>query len=305
MSDQETQRDLLLGHMALELNFINNDTLDAAKKTWTKDKSRPMGEILVERQAISAHTRAVLENLVQLQLSQEASEHEIDMAIADANEHGNVAVLTPPEPATGEAEPAPDGKLAPAEPRFKKLKPHAQGALGQVYLARDKELRRKVALKEIKERFADNPDARSRFLLEAEITGRLEHPGVVPVYGLGAYANGRPYYAMRFIKGESMADAIKQLHTDDARSAGERALDLRKLLSRFVTVCNTMHMHDRDIVHRDLKPSNIMMGVGETLVVDWAWRRCSQVDRRTVGSIWGRCSSGSSERSDAQSGRLP
>src|SRR5436190_20656025 len=181
--------------MALELNFIKCDTREAGKKTWSKDKSRPMGEILVERQAITAHTRAVLENLVQLQLSQEASEQDIDDAIADATEHGNIAVLTPPEPPREDGAPAPEGKLAPAEPRFKKLKPHAQGALGQVYLARDKELRRKVALKEIKERFADNPDARSRFLLEAEITGRLEHPGVVPVYGLGAYSNGRPYYA--------------------------------------------------------------------------------------------------------------
>src|SRR5262249_23599597 len=104
---------------------------------------------------------------------------------------------------------------------------------------------------------------------EAEITGRLEHPGVVPVYGLGTYASGRPYYAMRFIKGESLEEAIKHLHAPDSnRSPADRAMELRRLLTRFISVCNTMqYAHDRDIVHRDLKPSNIMLGAyGETLV---------------------------------------
>ena len=67
----------------------------------------------------------------------------------------------------------------------------------------DEELHREVALKQILEKHADDPVSRARFLLEAEITGGLEHPGIVPVYGLGTDADGRPYYAMRFIRGES------------------------------------------------------------------------------------------------------
>ncbi|HZZ78525.1 MAG TPA: protein kinase, partial [Gemmataceae bacterium] len=265
----ENQRDLLLAHLALELNFISPETLAAAKKVWNFDKSRPMGLILVERQAISPHTRDVLENLVQLQLVQDGSEQDPTPPVnADATDFGDVEILSPPEGPT-------DGPLKPdnlASLRFRKLKPHAAGALGQVYLARDKELHRKVALKEIKELYADNPDARSRFLLEAEITGRLEHPGVVPVYGLGTYASGRPFYAMRFIKGESLEEAIRRLHAQDStRTPADQAMELRRLLTRFVGVCNTMqYAHDRDIVHRDLKPSNIMLGTyGETLVVDW------------------------------------
>ena len=87
--------------------------------------------------------------------------------------------------------------------RFRVLRPHARGGLGVVYVALDGELNREVALKEILDRHADDPISRTRFLLEAEITGGLEHPGIVPVYGLGTYGDGRPYYAMRFIKGDS------------------------------------------------------------------------------------------------------
>src|SRR4029453_9126932 len=102
------------------------------------------------------------------------------------------------------------------------------------------ELNREVALKEIQDRHADRPDFRARFVREAEITGHLEHPGVVPVYGLGVHADGRPYYAMRFVKGESMQDAIARFHQAGAgrRNPGERSLALRGLLERFVAVCD-------------------------------------------------------------------
>jgi serine/threonine protein kinase len=81
-----------------------------------------------------------------------------------------------------------------------------------VFVALDAELHREVALKQILERHADDPASRQRFVAEAEITGGLEHPGVVPVYGLGTHGSGRPYYAMRFIKGESLKEAIEAFH---------------------------------------------------------------------------------------------
>ena len=96
--------------------------------------------------------------------------------------------------------------------RFRVLRPHAQGGLGAVFVALDTELDREVALKQILDRHADDPTSRARFLLEAEVTGGLEHPGIVPVYGLGTYSDGRPYYAMRFIRGDSLKDAIDQFH---------------------------------------------------------------------------------------------
>jgi serine/threonine-protein kinase len=157
--------------------------------------------------------------------------------------------------------------------RFRVLRPHARGGLGAVFVALDLELHREVALKQILDRHADDPVSRSRFLLEAEITGGLEHPGIVPVYGLGTYDGGRPFYAMRFIKGDSLKEAIDRFHGNTASKAdpGLRSLELRKLLRRFTDVCNAIdYAHSRGVLHRDIKPANIIVGKhGETLVVDW------------------------------------
>jgi WD40 repeat protein/serine/threonine protein kinase len=157
--------------------------------------------------------------------------------------------------------------------RFRVVRPHATGGLGQVSVAVDEELHREVALKEVQACYADRPESRLRFVREAEITGSLEHPGVVPVYGLGCHADGRPFYAMRLIKGQSLKDAIDRFHQTDVpgRDPGERALAFRQLLGRFLVVCNTVaYAHSRGVLHRDLKPANIMLGdYGETLVVDW------------------------------------
>src|SRR4029077_16784174 len=136
--------------------------------------------------------------------------------------------------------------------------------------------------KEIQDRFADHPDSRARFTREAEVTGHLEHPGVVPVYGLGGYADGRPYYAMRFIRGESMREAIARFHEagQGRRDPSERSLALRDLLGRFVAVCDAVaYAHDRGVIHRDLKPANVMLGeYGETLVVDWGLAKLLERD---------------------------
>ncbi len=163
-------------------------------------------------------------------------------------------------------------------PRFRVLRPHARGWLGTVSVALDADLNREVALKEIQEHHADDPHSRSRFLLEAEITGRLEHPGIVPVYALGAHADGRPFYAMRLIRGDSLKDAVARFHADGRLRSdpGARSLELRKLLRRFLDVCNAVeYAHGRGVLHRDLKPSNVMIGrYGETLVVDWGLAKC-------------------------------
>jgi tetratricopeptide (TPR) repeat protein/tRNA A-37 threonylcarbamoyl transferase component Bud32 len=169
-----------------------------------------------------------------------------------------------------------------AQLRYKAVQFHARGALGEVLLAQDAELNRSVALKRIQGQYADDPASRRRFLREAEVTGRLEHPGVVPVYGLVHDADGRPCYAMRFIEGESLQEAIERFHATDkpGRDPGERRLALRQLLTSFVTTCKTMaYAHSRGIVHRDLKPANIMLGkFGETLVVDWGLARSFERD---------------------------
>ena len=168
---------------------------------------------------------------------------------------------------------------------------HARGGLGEVFTARDTELNREVALKRIQIRFADDPSSRRRFLSEAEITARLDHPGVVPVFGLVNDRFGRPCYAMRFIRGETLKDEIERYHASDrgakapeykdkevkaSNSPDEvrgqpRSVAFRKLLQRFIAVCQAIaYAHNRKVIHRDIKPANVMVGsFGETLVVDW------------------------------------
>jgi len=157
--------------------------------------------------------------------------------------------------------------------RFRIVRAHAKGGLGQVSLALDEELHREVAFKELLVHCADDAESRARFVCEAEVTGSLEHPGVVPVYALGYFPDGRPYYAMRFIRGESLKEAIARFHQAQwpRQAPGQARLELRKLLRHFIDVCHAVqYAHSRGVLHRDLKPSNIMLGkFGETLVVDW------------------------------------
>ena len=157
--------------------------------------------------------------------------------------------------------------------RFRIVRPHARGGLGSVSVAIDAELNREVALKQILDGHADDAVCRLRFQLEAEITGGLEHPGIVPVYGMGTDAAGRPFYAMRFVRGETFKDVIDRFHLDETirDDPGRRSLELRRLLRRFTDVCNAIaYAHVRGVIHRDIKPANIIVGEhGETIVLDW------------------------------------
>jgi serine/threonine protein kinase/tetratricopeptide (TPR) repeat protein len=178
---------------------------------------------------------------------------------------------------TGDTEPSgTDGKrrlpdALHAAAVYRPRRHHAQGGLGEVLAAHQDELDRTVALKRIRpDRLHDA--ARRRFLREAALTARLQHPGIVPIYGLGHDEDG-PFYTMPFIEGQTLQQALDAFHGDDAsaRDPGRRALKFRGLLQQFIAACNTMaYAHDQGVIHRDLKPSNIMLGpYGETLVMDW------------------------------------
>jgi WD40 repeat protein/tRNA A-37 threonylcarbamoyl transferase component Bud32 len=273
-------RNLLFGILALQMDFIQRDALIAAMNAWVLDKAKPLGKILVEQQALRPEQREVLDTLVAMHLECHQNDPEQSLAavgvpaplrnelrsLADGDLEGSLAHVPSELPSTLAYVPGPDGAL-----RYQVLRPHARGGLGEVFVALDQELHREVALKEIDAEHADDPHSRGRFVREAEITGGLEHPGVVPVYGLGRHADGRPIYAMRFIRGETLKVAIARFHESPGRALAHGDLGFRQLLGRFVAVCNAVaYAHSRGVIHRDLKPSNVMLGnYGETLVVDW------------------------------------
>src|SRR6266542_1936645 len=248
-------RNLLFGILALQMDFVSRDALVAAMNAWVLAKAKPLGQVLMEQGALAKEEHDLLEALVQKHLARHGNDAERSLAalgpvggvrddlrqIADPDVEASLARVGGAPGGDVFATRGPPSMGAPTSggQRFRILRPHARGGLGEVYVASDDELHREVALKEIQGRHADDPESRSRFLLEAEVTGGLEHPGIVPVYGLGVYADGRPFYAMRFIRGDSLKDAIARFHADEslARDPGKRGLELRGLLGRFIDVC--------------------------------------------------------------------
>jgi serine/threonine-protein kinase len=311
MAQPNADRNLLFGILALQLDFISRDQLVAAMNAWVLDKHQPLSQVLAEQQGLNAERQALLDALVREHLKQHGDDPEKSLAalssigsvrqslegVADIDLQTSLAhisavppqsadalgIAPPTQPPVATHQPGAAGPDASSAAwvgaptstglRFRILRPHAKGGLGQVLVARDEELDREVALKEIQQWQADSAEYRDRFLREARITGGLEHPGIVPIYGLGAYPDGRPFYVMRFIKGDSLQERIDRFHMADkpGRDAGERSLELRGLLARFVAVCNAVaYAHSRGVIHRDLKPANVMLGpYGETLLVDW------------------------------------
>ena len=135
----------------------------------------------------------------------------------------------------------------------------ARGGLGRILRARDLRLERTVALKEL---ISSDARAQARFIREAKITARLEHPNIVPIHEAGHWPDGPRFYAMKLVLGTTLASRLEDADTDEARL---------RLLPHLIDVADAVaYAHSQGILHRDLKPSNVMVGrFGETVLIDW------------------------------------
>lgn len=290
MSNIQSDRNLLAGILALQFCLVNRDQLIAAMGAWVLDKSKSLDELLIQQGGLTIEDRVQLNALVELHLQKHGNDPERSLAavndlysvrqelagLKDVDVTSSLMQILPANLPVADDFAATAhysvGQDSSSGDRFRILRPHARGGLGEVSVALDTELNREVALKEIQLRYAADIDSRTRFIAEAEITGGLEHPSIVPVYGLGTYSDGRPFYAMRFIRGASLQEATTRYHDQNRNlTYTDRSLEFRNLLQQFIHVCHAIeYAHSRGVLHRDLKPSNIMLGkYGETLVVDW------------------------------------
>jgi serine/threonine-protein kinase len=148
----------------------------------------------------------------------------------------------------------------------------ARGGVGVIFKGRDAELGRDVALKVLRKDLAEHPEVVQRFVEEAQVEGQLQHPGIIPVYGLGLQPDGRPFFAMKLVKGRTLAALLAERQ--------DPSDDLARFLPLFEQVCQAVaYAHARGVIHRDLKPSNVLVGsFGEVLVVDWGFAKV--LDRR-------------------------
>jgi len=169
------------------------------------------------------------------------------------------------------ADPAPPLSNPPTSPsqpaRFETLGLLGRGGMGEVYRVLDTHLGREVALKVIRPELEGDEGVRLRFLREAGISARLQHPSIPPLYDRGQMADGRPFLTMLEVHGTSFRDVIRRAHEDGP----VKRPALRRLVEQFRRVCEALdYAHGQGVVHRDLKPSNVMVGHhGDVLVVDW------------------------------------
>jgi PAS domain S-box-containing protein len=280
----DTDRNLLFGVLALQADLIDPQQFIDACLLWTSRKDAAMADLLVERgwivPADKAHVDYLLGRKLQklggdLRASLAGISDDLKRSLAALNDddiqHSLAGLPVPDEvvsqSATVDHFPGP----APRDSRYARLRLHATGGIGRVWLARDRDLGREVALKELRPERAEHAALAARFLQEARITGQLEHPGIVPVYEVVRRPDdGQPFYVMRFVKGRTLSEAARAYHKK--RQAGEAGtLDLPVLLNAFVTVCNTIaYAHARGVLHRDLKGQNVILGdFGEVVVLDW------------------------------------
>lgn len=292
-SSQTVDRNLLFALLAFESDLLDLPQLTAACRAWTADKSHSLSDLLLQRGWIQGQDHAFLEKQVERRLArhqddtyvtlnatargsvrdalQALNDTDINQSLSSWPADGPVLIETISEPGPADSQ---------ASSRYTCISEVGKGGLGRVWLARDNNLIREVALKEMLNH-ATSKHAVRMLIKEAQITGQLQHPNIVPVYEVSG--GSRPFYTMKLVKGETLLCAIQKHHAarspDGLPCSAERmtaeSLSMQRLMSVFLNVCDALsYAHSRGIIHRDLKPHNIILGdYGEAIVLDWGLAR--------------------------------
>jgi serine/threonine-protein kinase len=224
--------------------------------------------------AAGAEREALLRELTRLEAELRGRAGE-QPTTGDDRDHFPSAEREGRSPASTTPDPPRDAAVPPAAARgCELLEEIGKGGIGVVHRGRDRGLRRELAVKLLRDEHRDNPDLRRRFVEEAQIGGQLQHPGVAPVYELGEFPDGRPYFTMKLIRGRTLADLLKQ-----RKGPGE---DRPRFTAILEQVCQTLaYAHAHGVIHRDLKPANVMVGeFGEVQVMDWGMAKVLASRRR-------------------------
>ncbi|MEM8733107.1 MAG: serine/threonine-protein kinase [Planctomycetota bacterium] len=275
--------DLAFAISILQSGFTSLQSLSEATKSWTTYGNSSLAEHLLKSeyitdQQLSAAAHRTRQRLEALDNSLSSAGHNSAPASQSDRERDWLSTLDPGGKVAKLLGIADTSVLTSDQirdrqvgSRYTLLRKLGQGGLGTVWLARDQNLQRYVAVKEISGRVAPDDPALEHFRREAEITGRLEHPGIVPVYQYGEDTDtGRSFYVMRFLGKKTLQDAISEYH--ERRKAGnDDPMVLHRLLSALVNVCHSVgHAHSLKVIHRDLKPENIALDeFGQVTLLDW------------------------------------
>lgn len=288
---------LLHAVLAFEDDLIDLQQLVAVCQLWAADKSRPVADYLVEQGWVTADDRAFLEKQVERKLAKHQDDARVVLntvirgdvcdellnKISDSDIHQSLSSWPDATPVLIETLGQTVDEAGQPRSRYTWISEVGAGGLGKVWLARDNDLAREVALKEIRPGSASDGAIR-RLIKEAQITGQLQHPGIVPVYEVNH--ERRPFYTMKLVKGRTLSRAIREHHELEG-SGSEREMSMRRLLGIFVNVCDAIaYAHSRGVIHRDLKPENVVLGdFGEAIVLDWGLARQLHAEEEDIDSV--------------------
>lgn len=281
MYENSQDKNLLFGVIALQSDLITMQQFAQACTLWTARKGDALADVLIEQGWLVDADRQHVEYLLGRRIQKAGGDARQTLAAIPAELKAVIRTADAdaiPDSVPGSSKntvsrPIGSANSAPQLREKITLKGlYSTGGIGQVWIAYDESLEREVALKMLKPDLSGLQGHRDRFTREAQLTGQLEHPGVVPVYEfVSEDGSGRSYYTMRFVKGRTLSEVVTAHHELLRTGSPGSASEFIKLLHTFVNICQTIaYAHSHKIIHRDLKSDNVILGdFGEVIVLDW------------------------------------